>query len=104
MGLLLPCQRHSTRGQSLAQVMRVSKIENSVAQNNLRFFMQPSKGAGQRVITELDHDSRPCPLPELPLGRPELGLIATNYQRVALSLSLLLVALFLCHLLILHSS
>jgi hypothetical protein len=58
----------------------MGEIQNGVTQQNQKFLMFTFEQARQRLISGLNHNAFPHPLPELCLSRPKLFTIAAHYQ------------------------
>ena len=69
----------------------MGEIQNGVTQQNQKFLMFTFEQARQRLVSCLNHDALPHPLPELCLSRPKLFSIAAH-DKSGLPLSLLLFA------------
>jgi len=69
----------------------MGEIQNGVTQQNQKFLMFTFEQARQRLVSGLNHNAFPHPLPELCLSRPKLFPIAAHYKS-GLLLSLLLFA------------
>lgn len=69
----------------------MGKIQNGVTQQNQKFLMFTFEQARQRLISGLNHNAFPHPLPELCLSCPKLFTIAAH-DKSGLLLALLLFA------------
>ena len=61
-------------------MIRMGQIQNCVAQQNEQLLMIAFELSAQRLITCLDNDAFPHPLPELCLSGPKLFPISANNQ------------------------
>lgn len=67
-------------------MIRMGEIEDGIAEDHLQFLVLTSEGAGEGIVTSLDDNALPGPLPELPLGCPKLAAIMANHSSVTLPL------------------
>jgi len=58
----------------------MGEIQNCITQQDQKLFMFALKNSRQRLVSGLNYNAFPHPLPELRLRRPELLPIATDYK------------------------
>ena len=60
----------------------MGEVEDGIAEDHLQLLVLTGEGASQWIITGLDDNALPGPLPELPLGCPKLRAVMANHPRV----------------------